>query len=75
METIIGVELQNRRENAIEFQNILTEFGCGIRTRIGLHETFGCLNSGIVLLEVVDDSADILFEKLSQKWHCQKMIF
>ena len=34
--TIIGVDLENRLETAIEFQKIITEHGCEIRTRIGL---------------------------------------
>lgn len=77
MKTIIGVRLENRTEDAFEFQHILTEFGCGIKTRIGLHDTFEdkCVNSGIVLLEIVDNSAEILFEKLSRKWLCKKMEF
>ena len=52
--TIIGVNLQNREETSIEFQSILTTYGCKIRTRIGLHpsEQDVCLNRGIVLLEV-----------------------
>lgn len=77
MKTIIGVRLENRKDDAVEFQDIITEFGCGIKTRIGLHDTFEdkCVNSGIVLLEVVDNSAEILFEKLSRKWLCKKMKF
>ncbi len=75
--TIIGVKLENRKEEAEEFQKIITEFGCGIKTRIGLHDTFQdkCVNSGIVILEITDDSATRLFEKLQEKWHCQKMEF
>ena len=55
--TIIGVNLENRLEKAIEFQKIITEFGCEIRTRIGLHPSKEqvCLNRGIVLLEVDGD--------------------
>lgn len=77
MKTIIGVKLENRAEDAVEFQNIITDFGCGIKTRIGLHDTFEdhCTNSGLVILEVIDDSAETLFFELSKKWQCKKMEF
>lgn len=77
MKTIIGIKLDNRSECAVEFQQILSKFGCGIRTRIGLHDTHTdyCTNFGVVLLEIVDNSADEIFEVLSQKWECQKMVF
>ena len=77
MKTIIGVKLENRESDADEFQKLITEYGCGIKTRIGLHDALGdvCSNSGIVLLEVVDDSAKELFKKLSEKWECKKMEF
>lgn len=77
MKTIIGVKLENRKESAAEFQALITEFGCGIKTRIGLHDTYEyhCANTGIVLLEVIDDSAEKLFEELAKRWECKKMVF
>ncbi len=58
MTTIIGVKLSNRMEHSNEFQNIISKFGCSIKTRIGLHSTcsYVCANWGIILLEIVDDS-------------------
>ena len=77
MKVIIGVKLCERKEDSEYFQSIISEFGCGIKTRIGLHDTFDnkCSNEGIVLLEVVDQFADELFSKLSRNWYCQKMVF
>ncbi len=77
MKTIIGVKLDNRAEESTEFQSIISKFGCGIKTRIGLHDTLQnqCTNFGLVLLEVIDESAEILFSELSKKWECQKMEF
>ena len=77
MITIIGVKLENRKETAVDFQRILTEHGCGIRTRIGLHpsEHDVCLNRGIVLLEVHDGEAGPLKEELSKHWEVQTMVF
>lgn len=74
--TIIGVNLENRLETAIEFQRIITEFGCEIKTRIGLHPTFenACSDRGIVLLEV-NGNADLLLEEISKYWCVQTMKF
>ncbi len=74
--TIIGVALENRLETALEFQKIVTNFGCEIRTRIGLHPSKEqvCLNRGIVLLEV-DGDADLLKLELSKHWQIQTMEF
>jgi hypothetical protein len=35
---VLGVQVTNRVPNALEVQEILTEFGCNIKTRLGLHE-------------------------------------
>lgn len=74
--TIIGVDLENRLETAIEFQKIITEHGCEIRTRIGLHHSMSevCLNRGIILLEV-SGSGEHLIEKLNKHWTVQLMTF
>ena len=57
MKTIIGIKLNNRTISSSEFQNILSEFGCIIRTRIGLHDVDCgvCSNNGVILLEVIND--------------------
>lgn len=57
MTTIIGIKLTNRIELSTEFQNILSKFGCAIKTRIGLHSTCSsvCANWGTVLLEIIDE--------------------
>lgn len=74
--TIIGVRLENRMECAVELQKVVTEFGCEIRTRLGLHPSNGgmCLNYGIVLLEISGD-AEILKCELAKKWDIQTMQF
>lgn len=69
MTTIIGVKLTNRIEVSNEFQNILSKFGCAIKTRIGLHSTCSsvCANWGTILLEIIDESAtNDLKHELSQ---------
>lgn len=74
--TIIGVKLENRMECAIEFQKIITKFGCEIKTRLGLHPSNGnmCLNYGIILLEV-SGNAEILKYELAKQWDVQTMQF
>ena len=74
--TIIGVSLENRIETSLQFQRIATEFGCEIRTRIGLHPSREdiCLNRGIILLEVSGE-AELLKQELSKHWKIQTMEF
>lgn len=76
MTTIIGVKLTDRAESSIEFQQILTKFGCYIQTRIGLHHSQNgvCTNTGIVLLDVADDCSELV-EELSKHWSVQTMKF
>ena len=57
MTTIIGIKVNNRIESAISVQEILTKYGCIIKTRIGLHEEINgkCSPRGLILLEVIND--------------------
>ncbi len=69
MTTIIGVRLDNRTQTAIEFQKVLTHFGCSIKTRLGLHEVAAnvCAPNGLILLEVIhDDEAQNLKKELKE---------
>ena len=65
MTTIIGIKLENRMENAVEVQDILTKYGCSIKTRIGLHnaECGTCSPYGLILLEVLDHSEALKLQK------------
>ncbi len=53
MNTILGIKLEERLENSLKFQKILSEYGCQIKTRLGLHssENNSCTNWGIIILE------------------------
>lgn len=57
MTTIMGIRLDNRTQTAVDFQKTLTEYGCIIKTRLGLHNASAsaCSPNGIILLEVIDD--------------------
>ena len=56
---IYGVHIQNRGENALRVQQVLTEYGCYIKTRLGLHEVDEafCSTGGVLLLEMFGDLA------------------
>lgn len=64
---IMAITIKKRNEEAIGVQSVLTEFGCYIQTRLGLHDTYeGCSNTGIILLQLRcdDETAKNLTDKL-----------
>jgi uncharacterized protein (DUF1330 family) len=54
---VVGIHISDRVSHAPAVQAILTEYGCSIKTRIGLHETSDgyCSPNGLVLVELVGD--------------------
>jgi hypothetical protein len=52
---VLGIHITNRVRHASEVQQVLTEFGCNIKTRLGLHEVADnyCAGEGVVLLEII----------------------
>ena len=57
MVKIIGIKLPQRIETAPAFQEILSKYGCNIRTRLGIHDIAEkyCSPDGVILLDVVAD--------------------
>lgn len=53
--TIFGVNVTSFAKNSGEVQKVFSEFGCSIRTRLGLHETSEgiCMPNGLILVEFV----------------------
>jgi len=76
MTTILGIKLSERTKDALLFQEIITEHGCNIKTRIGLHQGTEdcCSNDGIILLELSGDN-DKLVEILNKHWQIKSMTF
>jgi hypothetical protein len=78
---IIGIYIQERSKNALSVQNILTQFGCSIKTRLGLHEVKDnyCSNSGLIIVELTGDKQEMQnFETELRKLkdiEIQKMVF
>ena len=58
---ILGIHIQNRMKAAPAVQALLGEYGCNIRTRLGLHEASetSCSNAGVILLEMIGHPAKI----------------
>ena len=56
---ILGVHITDRIHHVDPVQHALTEYGCSIRTRLGLHEADAgfCSPNGLLLLEMTDDEA------------------
>lgn len=60
MTYIMAIKLENRLDNAALVQNILTRYGCYIKTRLGIpyHKEDGsCSNSGLIILEIINQDA------------------
>lgn len=58
---IVGIHVTNRVKHIPSVQNVLTEFGCNIKTRIGLHEMTNntCSPNGLILVELVGDEGKL----------------
>lgn len=77
---VLGVHITNRFKRVPDVQNLFTEYGCNIKTRLGLHEVENyCSPNGLVLLEMYGEEARCLElgEKLAEieGLEVQKMIF
>jgi len=64
---ILGIQISDRVQEVSVLQEILTKYGCSIKTRLGLHEVQGdyCSASGLILLELTGNSED--FYKLENE--------
>lgn len=78
---IVGVHIRDRIKHVDLVQHILTNVGCNIRTRLGLHdadENF-CSPNGLLLLEMIgtDETHDDMIGKLNliEGVEAQKMVF
>ncbi len=78
---ILGVHITGRVDQAVHIQRVFTEYGCNIKTRLGLHETSPdyCAPSGLVLLEMTGEEADTdaMMDKLNAMHgvEAKKMVF
>lgn len=66
---VMSILTNKRIQNVPEMQQVLTESGCIIKTRLGIHdagEDF-CSNEGIIILHLIgsDDEVALLEERLN----------
>ncbi|NDL67873.1 hypothetical protein [Anaerotalea alkaliphila] len=81
---IMGIKVDHRQVEAAKLQQLLTEYGCIIKTRLGLHNASEkgteCSEDGLILLEFIAD-ADADVGELEGKLgghagvHVEKMVF
>lgn len=55
--TIMAIMIDNRKDEAVQVQKVLTGWGCLIKTRLGIHDGVldNCSNFGLIVLELVGD--------------------
>ncbi len=78
---IFGVHITDRIHNILHVQEILTKYGCNIKTRLGLHEVSDslCSANGLLILEMCGDEKLCyeLFDAINavQGAEAQKIVF
>ncbi len=78
---ILGVHISSRNVNAVKIQELLTQYGCNIKTRLGLHHVHEdvCSTCGLMLLHMCGDENTCL--ELGEKLNAlpgiivKKMVF
>jgi hypothetical protein len=76
---ILGIMVERDPEVILSVQKLLTLYGCYIRTRLGVNETFFGQPAGLIILELTGDQKqrDLLEKDLSalSRVHVRKMMF
>lgn len=65
---IMLIKVRGREENAPKVQEILTDYGTIIETRLGLHQNDGNESKGLIILRLEADKEESikeLYEKLN----------
>jgi len=60
MKTVLLILIGKRKDTAVKVQQILTAWGCNIKTRLGIHDGVleNCSDSGLLILELVGKPED-----------------
>ncbi len=57
---IMIVKIGERRKKSPEVQEVLSKFGCSIKTRLGLHEAGDvCSEEGVLVLQLTGDKDEM----------------
>jgi hypothetical protein len=66
--SILGVKIDDRIKESGHVQELLSVYGCSIKTRLGLHEVSNdyCSTSGLIILELAgpEDDQNKLYQEL-----------
>lgn len=78
---ILGIKVGSFVKNSGGVQQVFSEYGCSIRTRIGLHDVQEgvCSPNGLILIEFIDgeEKAEEMTKKLTaiEGVEVKKMVF
>lgn len=56
---IMAILVDNRSDIAPKVQEVLTNYGCIIDTRLGMHQSNDCSEEGLIILKLCGDSDQI----------------
>lgn len=57
---IMVVKIGSRKTTSVQVQEVLSKFGCSIKTRLGLHEAGDvCSQEGLLILQLVGDKDEM----------------
>ena len=77
--SVMGILVERNADTIKEVQKILTSYGCYIRTRLGVNETFYGRPAGLIILELTGDAKQryLLAKNLSllKNVHIRTLIF
>ncbi|MDC7235078.1 MAG: hypothetical protein PQJ58_17730 [Spirochaetales bacterium] len=66
---LVAVKVGHREDTAASVQTVLTEFGCNIKVRLGLHDLpeGACSPAGLIILQVTaaQEELDAFLNKLN----------
>ncbi|MDR3253449.1 MAG: hypothetical protein LBT07_00600 [Endomicrobium sp.] len=60
MADILILSVQKRRDSALKIQEALTNSGCIIKTRLGIHDSSAsfCSDAGLIILELLSEGTN-----------------
>lgn len=58
--SVLLLMIGKRRDEAVKVQELLTKWGCNIKTRLGVHDGVGdrCSEIGLIMLEIVGSAEE-----------------
>ena len=69
--TVLGIKVNNRKASALQLQKVFTNFGCTIKTRLGLHDLDNdhdsCDGCALIILELIGIEEECLRLELELK--------